>query len=919
MEAFQRQREDARERGEPLDLHAAARECAQATPAAPVAPAQKRRRVQVEEVPDVDSSTQPPALHPHDSPDGSLEPPSAASNIPTAGPTSTLNPSTPATAPSGSRSKVPPTTQGDAPPVHGWVDRETGWYVEPFPDPLAGAPISDDLLLPVDLKAYMRSCRDMGNPEHFDMVELILTTGLKDSAKNRHLKSVLYRGSSFPWENTNWLYADVDKLRHGPAWHLYEIHVENKQDPTNPRIQYLVKRDIVDIVRDMMANPAFRDLLRYAPVTYWTTEEKTKRVIGDMWSADWWPRMQEELRKQGVRDATIAPLVIATDQTKLSSLCGGQKAYPVYLTLGNISKEARGQPSKRATVLLGYLPVDAFEDIVNDDERRRMKADLVHRAMETMFAPLVTASKTGVEMWCADGRLRRIFPLVAAYLADWPEQNLQSCTLEGSCPVCTTKRKGRGELSDDPAPLRDRDKTLHAIKVYFHFRSKRELTSLSLKPVWPWWASLDHVNLATCLTPDLLHQLYQGIFKSHLIRWLQYLVGVKELDARFASMTQAAGMTHFGKGISHVQQWTGRESKEMLKQILPMVAGDLKPPKLTQLVWSAVDFIYRAHASSMTDSDIDELETTLETFHRLKELMIEQGFYGDSAQFDRIPKLHMLKHYAHAIRELGTPDGYNTEAPEHLHIEYAKEPWRASNKVRLLKQMITYLQRREAIRIHRTYTNEWIKATTGRDPEPWRQSSRDEVEVDEDEDEGELAEVAEVVSDGHNEVRSGVPGVGSDIDSAGIAQPAVGNASSIGGSTGSTEGSSGIVGGDSSSLPPDTTYYPNPRRQMAKAPTKPNLCLKDVVREYGASDLILATTDFLTTRAGIPQHDTLLSEYSRINIWHRLYLHHEPLPFAPLEPLRRDVVRASPTALDAAGRVRTAGVWDTVLFKERPN
>ncbi|KAG9093709.1 hypothetical protein FRC06_011403 [Ceratobasidium sp. 370] len=404
MEAFQHQRKDVRERGEPLDLHAAARECAQATPAAPVAPAQKRRRVQVEEVPDVDSSTQPPALHPHNSPDGSLEPPSAASNILTAGPTSTLNPPTPATAPSGSRLKVPPTTQGDTPPVHGWVDHETGWYVKPFPDPLAVAPILDDLLPPVDLKAYMWSCGDMGNPDHFDMVELILTTSLKDSAKNRHLKSVLYCSSSFPWENTNRLYTDVDKLRHGPAWHLYKIHVENKQDPTNPCIQYLVKCDIVDIVRDMMANLAFQDLLRYAPVTYWTTEEKTERAIGDMWSADWWPRMQEELRKQGVQDAMIMPLVIATDQTKLSSLCGSQKAYPVYLTLGNIGKEARGQPSKPTTVLLGYLLVDAFEDIVNDDEQRRMKADLMHRvdlvhqAMETMFAPLVAVSKTGVEM-----------------------------------------------------------------------------------------------------------------------------------------------------------------------------------------------------------------------------------------------------------------------------------------------------------------------------------------------------------------------------------------------------------------------------------------------------------------------------------------------------------------------------------------
>ncbi|KAG9092374.1 hypothetical protein FRC06_000122 [Ceratobasidium sp. 370] len=637
--------------------------------------------------------------------------------------------------------------------------------------------------------------------------------------------------------------------------------------------------------------------------------------------------MQEELGRQGKRDGTIAALVIATDQTKLASLCGGQKAYPVYITLGNIGKDGRRQPTKRATVLLGFLPVDGFEDVANDDERRRMKADLVHRAMETMFAPLVAASKTGVEMWCADGRLRRVFPLVAAYMADWPEQNLQSCTTEGSCPVCTTKRKGRGELSDEPAPLRDREETLRAIRAYLDFRRKRDLQTMGLKPVWPWWASLDHVNLATCLTPDLLHQLYQGIFKSHLMRWLQYLVGIKELDARFASTTQAAGMRHFGKGVSHVQQWTGRESKEMLKQVVPLVAGTLKPPELGQLVLSAVDFIYRAHSSSMTDSEIDELDAALETFHRLKVLMVEQGFYGSSARFDRIPKLHMLMHYSRAIRELGTPDGYNTEAPEHLHIEYAKEPWQASNKVRPMKQMITYIQRQEAIRIHRTYMNEWLKATTGWEPEPRCRPSWDEVEgeIVEEEVEEELVEVTKVagiVSDGYSTVIDGVHEVGGVVDSADIAQPAeegVGGVAGSAGSTGSAEGDSGIIGGGSDLLPPDATYYPNPRLSMAKAPTKPNLRLKDVTRDYGATDLISATTDFLFNRAEIPRHDTLLSDYSRINVWHRLHLHHDRLPFAPLEPLRRDVVRASPTTLDAAGRVRTAGVWDTVLFKERPN
>ncbi|QRV97174.1 hypothetical protein RhiJN_25193 [Ceratobasidium sp. AG-Ba] len=62
-----------------------------------------------------------------------------------------------------------------------------------------------------------------------------------------------------------------------------------------------------------------------------------------------------------------------------------------------------------------------------------------------------------------------------------------------------------------------------------------------------------------------------------------------------------------------------------------------------------------------------------------------------------------------------------------------------------------------------------------------------------------------------------------------------------------------------------------------------------------------------------------MSDSHRINLWHRLYLHHPAPPFAPLDPPRRDVVRASPTSLDDAGRPRKTGVWDVAMYLEKPN
>jgi hypothetical protein len=44
-----------------------------------------------------------------------------------------------------------------------------------------------------------------------------------------------------------------------------------------------------------------------------------------------------------------------------------------------------------------------------------------------------------------------------------------------------------------------------------------------------------------------------------------------------------------------------------------------------------------------------------------------------------IPKFHSLDHYIQSIKLLGTTDNYNMEAFEHLHIDFAKEGWWASN------------------------------------------------------------------------------------------------------------------------------------------------------------------------------------------------------------------------------------------------
>ncbi|KAG8742571.1 hypothetical protein FRC10_001236, partial [Ceratobasidium sp. 414] len=770
--------------------------------------------------------------------------------------------------------------------------RHKGVYVEDYPDPLAGSPVSNDRIPPPDLDAYMKSVGKLANPKVFEGAELLLTSGMTDATKERHIKSSYYEGHT-PWCTCREMLTDVDKLAHGPSFELSDFEVF---DGHRPRPQYMVSRDIIHVMRDIFANPKFKRAFRYKPVKVWTSAQRTERIYGDAFSTDWWWREQQKLADAGKRDATIVPLIISTDQTKLAVMCGGQKAYPVYVGFGNTAKDWRRKPNKKAMALLGYLPVDPFDDIENDDERRRLKADLVHRAMEKMLAPLRKASEEGVEMWCPDGRLRRVYPRVAAYTADWPEQNLQSCTSEGSCPICTTSFAGRGDPNEQ-AEEREREETLSALRKYFAQKNIADLRALHLKPVWPWWGDLPDVNLATCFTPDLLHQVYQGMFKTHLLRWLKFLVGPKVLDERLISMKLAAGMRQFTNGISGISQWTGRESKQLLAQILPVVIGDLRPG-VARMVRSLVDFMFRAHASSMTESDLVAMENDLATFHELKDMLVVEGVYESAARFDHIPKLHMLQHYVRTIRELGTPDGYNTETPEHLHIEYAKTPWRASNKVKPLPQMVKYIQRQEAIRVHKAYLDQYLGLDKGEG---------------EDIDEGDEPEVfeADVVDIG--------PYIGEEVEDEDEDEGC--DAEAPRGEDGVQPGEG--VEGDDENEPNaglDAIAYPEPRRQMAKHPTKHNVPLRDVIDHYGASNIITDITRFLGHRLGVPPHDVLVSRHNHVDVWHKLYLHHRPPHFAPFDSSRRDTLRASAPQLNATtGRTRKPGVWDVALYLEKPN
>lgn len=509
----------------------------------------------------------------------------------------------------------------------------------------------------------------------------------------------------------------MDKLPTGPEWTCRLVRVHGDLGPLDDseleddvaedgqtEELELWMRDPVACVRELMGNPAFDGSMAYAPEKVYIDAEGRTRRYDEMWTADWWWDMQVSpshfssfdidtyLKVSQTRlpaGATIAPVILSSDKTELSRFKGDKTAWPVYLTIGNISKDVRREPSRHASVLLGYLPVSklaSFED--NSVAGYR----LFHYCMSLLLNPLVAAGEEGVEMVGADGYVRRVFPILAAFIGDHPEQCLVACCTENRCPKCLVPPDQRGEILQ--FPRRNQTRTTQTLRAQAANDYPPEFIAEGLRPVFsPFWVKLPHTDIFLCITSDILHQLHQGLIKDHLKKWCSALAGTADFDARFRAMPIFPGLRQFKKGISTVKQWTAADHKQLERVFIGALVGTNAPPPVLQASRSLLDFVHLAQYRSHTDDTLTALQEALNDFHRLKEVFVDLGCRNHF----NFPKFHSLVHYTDTIRALGSLDGLNTETSERLHIDFAKKAYAATNRKDYTVQMTRWLQRQEAV------------------------------------------------------------------------------------------------------------------------------------------------------------------------------------------------------------------------------
>ena len=125
----------------------------------------------------------------------------------------------------------------------------------------------------------------------------------------------------------------------------------------------------------------------------------------------------------------IAPVILASDETMLTQFKGDKKGWPIYLTLGNIPSAIRRQPTQKALKLLGYIP-SPFQEGYSREERQARQQKLFHKCVCMLLQPIINAEAEGVKMKLSNGCVYRVIPIIAAYIADFPEQCLAACCME---------------------------------------------------------------------------------------------------------------------------------------------------------------------------------------------------------------------------------------------------------------------------------------------------------------------------------------------------------------------------------------------------------------------------------------------------------------------------------------------------------
>ncbi|KAF9240183.1 hypothetical protein BU15DRAFT_74100 [Melanogaster broomeanus] len=464
---------------------------------------------------------------------------------------------------------------------------------------------------------------------------------------------------------------------HSDGWRETDVHIEvptrssgsSGNSQTFTVTNGLIYRPLIDVIRSAFAEPIAKSfhLYPFKRLRKHSSLQTEERVYDELYTSDAWLKAHDVLQKQSNEpgcelEKVIAALMFSSDATTLASF-GTAKAWPLYLYFGNLSKYVRASPNSGACHHIAFIPslpdsITHFINTIGSFTKTATRSLLTHCRRELMHAvwdiilddEFINAYQHGIVLKCADGILRRVYPRIFTYSADYPEKIiLASIRDKGEflCPRCLVPKSKLAEVGF----VRDMRLRLRTLRTYAldKVRRARELIYLKGKPVdgagvqrllkpetlIPTMNAFakklgtlgfDHFSM---LVVDVMHECELGTWKSvftHLIRLLFAISPtgqlVAELDHRFRQIPT------FGRGIirqfsgnsSEMKRRAARDFEDLLQCSIPVFEG-LFPRQhdalVTTLLYRFAEWHALAKLRMHTESSLSLLDTTSKTLCRV--------------------------------------------------------------------------------------------------------------------------------------------------------------------------------------------------------------------------------------------------------------------------------------------------------------
>ncbi|KAH5236834.1 hypothetical protein HBI72_243840 [Parastagonospora nodorum] len=280
----------------------------------------------------------------------------------------------------------------------------------------------------------------------------------------------------------------------------------------------------------------------------------------------WW-NIQQSLPD----GATVVLIIILVDKTQLLLISGDVAAWLVYVTIGNLSCEARRRRSTPGTLLARFIPTTKIRDL--------------------FLKTLENAAKSGILLACADGRIRQCYLTICAILADYEEQVLLTGVKKNRyCTRCTVAPDDREDLCGS---------YLWRTEQFTRLQQERCLDKghddfVHLVNCFGW--KHYNFNIYVSLATDTLHLLLKGL-----------------LNERFRQVMHSTGLKRF----NNKRAFTEAIIQQLIAVVSPLFIS--KAPFALHFIRAVCDLVTLAQYKSHNEDTLAYIQGALERMNIFKE------------------------------------------------------------------------------------------------------------------------------------------------------------------------------------------------------------------------------------------------------------------------------------------------------------